>query len=498
MLGRRAHRRFLAQHPRPDPTPATPAPAPTAPLRPPGYLVDRGAWSEAPRVGDARIRAEQDKAHRAAIAAQHLSEQAAARRERQAVAARQRMLTPSQDVDRLVRFRLRTRQDPPDCDRTLQFSCRGGHRVARTAQRTWPDSIAGWRDYLDHATHSARWDRLLQWHSWSNADMIRSADRFQALRANDADAGSTPQVCAFAAEGVRCGLTGWRRGSPDGPGSVRCLHHRLAERAAQPAVCGATPDPDAAAAASGVQCRRFHCELCGCAGNDAPTEWYSVGRWLVVCAQCVDRTSVCPPPEGVCGGGCGSSRTDTLTADGSRGCRPCAGEMPVHTVWLARALRQLPLALAWVAQSLPEETPALLPSEKMALCVEMASQWCAAATAALPPPLGTSTAPPAVPGNPTPWSLWWAPTRRALQLPPSTDGLPRWPQCVGGAPRPAAQVLPDLWQAPAPVMPFTAPPRPRPRSLTRAGASRAKRGRGAGTDASRPSGLVVAYHYFGR
>ena len=206
---------------------------------------------------------------------------------------------------------------------------------------------------------------------------------------------------------------------------------------------------------------------------------------MVVCTQCVDRTAVCPPPEGVCGGGCGSTRTDTLTADGSRGCRPCAGEMPVHTVWLARAVRQLPLALAWVAQSLPEAVPALLPSEKMALCVEMADQWRAAATAALPPSHGTSTAAPAFPGNPTPWSSWWTPTRRALQLSPSAgDPLPRWPQCVGGAPRQATRVLPALRLVPAPAaLPPAAPPRPRPLRFVRVGGTRVKRGRGAGTDA---------------
>ena len=162
-------------------TPAAPTPA--APTRPPGYLVDRGSWSLAPRVGDAQIRTEQDKAHRAAIAAQRVAEQASARAARQEAAARQRQLSPAPEAERLVRFRLRTRRDPPDCDRSLQFSCRGGHRVNHTAQRTWPDSITGWRDYLDHATHSARWERLDHWHSWSNSDVIRSADRFQALRA---------------------------------------------------------------------------------------------------------------------------------------------------------------------------------------------------------------------------------------------------------------------------------------------------------------------------
>ena len=485
MLGRRAHSRFLAQRPRPDPSPVAPAPALAAPARPPGYLADRGSWSLAPRVGDASIRAEQDKAHRAAIAAQRVAEQARARAARQEAAARQRPLSPTPEADRLVRFRLRSRHDPPDCDRTLQFSCRRGHSVALTAQRTWPDSIEGWRDYLDYAAHSARWERLTHWHSWSNSDMIRSADRFQALRANDADAGATTLVCGFAVDGVHCGLTGWRRGAPGSSGSVRCRHHRLAERAALPALCGVGTILDAAATAAGAQCRRFHCELCGCAGNDSPSEWYSVGRWLVVCTQCVDRTSVCALPEGVCGGGCGSARTDTLTADGSRGCRSCAGEMPVHTVWLARALRQLPLALAWVAQSLPEEIPAPLPSEKMALCVEMARQWSAAAAAALPPPSGTLTVPPAFPGNPTPWSSWWIPTRRALRLTTSADSPPpRWPQCAGGAPRQAAGVLPDLWQAPAPA-PLTpvAPPRPRPLSFVRVGGARVKRGRGAGTDA---------------
>jgi hypothetical protein len=274
---------------------------------------------------------------------------------------------------------------------------------------------------------------------------------------------------------------------------VRCRHHRLAERAAQHEVCGAAPSLGAADAA-GSQCRCFHCELCGCAGADSLSlEWYSVGRWLVVCAQCVDRTTTCTLPEDVCGGGCGSSRTEMLTADGSRGCRPCAGEMPVHTVWLARATAQLPLALSWVAQSLSEAVPALLPSARSALCVEMAGLWCAAATAALPPPHGTLTAPPAFPGNPTPWSSWWMPTRRALGLPTTADSpQPVWPDCVGGLSRPAMHISPDLWLAPPPVpLPTAAPPRPRPLSLGRAtrvrraprAATRATRGRGAGSDA---------------
>ena len=184
---------------------------------------------------------------------------------------------------------------------------------------------------MDCPTHSARWERLAHWHSWSNSDVIRSAERFQAIRANDADAGSSAVVCRFSANGYHCDQTGWRRG-PLTSGTVRCRHHRLAERARGPSVCGAPASDVLPQPAGDPVCQRFHYELSGCAGQGSPsTEWFSVGRWLVVCAQCVNRTVTCALPESVCGGGCGSNRPDTLTADGSLGCRPCAGEMPVRS-----------------------------------------------------------------------------------------------------------------------------------------------------------------------
>ena len=495
MLGRRAHRQYLAQLPRPEPSPPIDtSPAPSAAPRPPGFLLDRGSWTVAPRVGDAEIRTEQDKAHRAAIAAQRLAEQARDRAARQLAAAQQQPATPSEGGIARARFRLRTARDTSDATQTLVFSCRQGQPTRSTAQRTWPDSIEGWREFLDYPAHAARWERLAHWHSWSNSDVIRSADRFQALRANDADAGSSALVCRFSADGYHCDQTGWRRG-PLASGTVRCRHHRLAERALSLSVCGAPAADVSPQPVGDPLCQRFHCELCGCAGQDSPsTEWYSVGRWLVVCTRCVDRTVTCALSENVCGGGCGSTRPDTLTADGSRGCRPCAGEMPVHTVWLARAHRQLPLALEWVARSLREAVPALRPSDRMTLCVDMACLWSAAATAALPAPRGTMAQSPAFPGNPTPWSSWWTPIRRALQLPSDTaDPGPVWPRCTGGSARPAAQVPEALCPAPSPPSP-PAPPRPRPLGAHRAGAPRVTRGRGAATaTAPAPERSVAAF-----
>ena len=150
-------------------------------------------------------------------------------------------------------------------------------------------------------------------------------------------------MCAFRHNGVRCSNLGWRRGLA---ASVRCRTHRLAERAADDDRCGAAP---ASPHSAGSACRLFHCQLCGCSGDDTEStaEWYAVGRWEVVCTACVDRITVCPVDPSVCGS-CGKKGTIRPTADGSRGCRPCAGIMPHHMVWLARAILQLPRALGWV------------------------------------------------------------------------------------------------------------------------------------------------------
>ena len=99
-------------------------------------------------MSDADIRVAQDKAHRAAIAAQRLAEQARERAARQLAAAQQPPSAPPREPRIWRAFRLRSR-DAADASRTLVFSCRRGQPVAFTAQRTWPDSIWGWRDYLD-------------------------------------------------------------------------------------------------------------------------------------------------------------------------------------------------------------------------------------------------------------------------------------------------------------------------------------------------------------
>ena len=89
----------------------------------------------------------------------------------------------------------------------------------------------------------------------------------------------------------------------------------MAERAADNNNCGdapAVPHP------AGLACRLFHCQLCGCSGDDTEpnAEWYAVGRWEVVCIACVDRITVYPVVTSVCGS-CGTTGAITPTADGS-------------------------------------------------------------------------------------------------------------------------------------------------------------------------------------
>lgn len=472
MLGRRCHRRFLAQRPRPDPASAPDAPTAEPPLPPiPGQVVDRGTWSLAPRVGDAAVRQEQSAAHHAVITQQATQIRLAANAARLAQAQQQRAQAPSLASSHRHRFREPFARAALDPSRTLPFSRREGHLSG--AQQTWPASIEAWRPStlaLHEAAHRNSWERLAQWHSWSNADTVRDVPRFQALRANDADAGGSSLVCSFRRDGVKCSDLGWRRGTA---GTIRCARHRLAERATDDSHCGDNP---ASRHPSGSACRLFHCQLCGAAGDDfSPSDdWYSVGRWEVVCVTCVDRITVCPVDATTCGS-CGSKGKVPPTADGSRGCRPCAGLMPHHTVWLARAILQLPRALGWIRQAaqLPASTMATITeSQQLALCIDVASAWQSAAQDGLRMRAGSSPAELAFPGNPTPWSSWIAPTLRLLDSPQ----IPApWPRCVGGDPR-AAALTPTLASTPAapPSAPKTRPLRRHQR------APRQTRGAGAG------------------
>ena len=474
MLGRRCHRRFLAQRPRPDPSGQAQDTVPTpAPPSLPGQIVDRGTWSLAPRVGDAKIREEQSAAHHATVTLQAAQARAAARAARLLQDQQQRAQVPASISDRHQRFREPCSRSALDPSRTLTFSRQEGQAGA---QQTWPVSLDAWRasaDALHVPSIRNSWERLAQWHSWSNADTIRDVHRFQALRADDADAGAPSLVCAFRHNGVRCSSLGWRRGSA---ASVRCRTHRLAERAADDDRCGTAP---ASPHAAGLACRLFHCQLCGCSGDDTEStaEWYAVGRWEVVCSACVDRITVCPVDPAVCGS-CGKKGTVRPTADGSRGCRPCAGIMPHHTVWLARAILQLPRALGWVkhlAGASASSMATISETARLTICVDVASTWLSAAQAGLRLQFGSSRAEVAFPGNPTPWSAWVDPILSALDLPLQANTP--WPCCVGGEAREAA-LTPQLTPALAPAAP--AAPRQRPLSSRASKGSRQTRGSGAG------------------
>ena len=72
--------------------------------------------------------------------------------------------------------------------------------------------------------------------------------------------------------------------------------------------------------------------------------------------------------------------------------------MPVHTVWLARAMTMLNLALEWLGLANDPAKPVTV-GQRLQLCIDMAQSWQAAASIGL-----NQDAKPemAFPGNPIP------------------------------------------------------------------------------------------------
>ena len=138
----------------------------------PGRILNRGIWSEAPRVGDAAIRQAQDAAHQAVMSKQRASDKAAALAEAIRKAAEWRELATPQACERPRRFRALRALHVPDDALKLAFS------EARGDGATWPRSLEEWRK---HATPNAsgndirRLQRVIEWNSWSNEDTIRDA-----------------------------------------------------------------------------------------------------------------------------------------------------------------------------------------------------------------------------------------------------------------------------------------------------------------------------------
>ena len=160
-------------------------------------------------MGDAAIRAAQDKTHQAALAAQRANDRAAALAEAMRLAAEPRELAPTGSSDRPRRFRAKRATHVPDAALQLAFSEKMGNG------QTWPRSLEDWRQYAkpnlskSDKTDVNRFYRLRTWHTWFNEDKTRTAVRFQSPSTNNADTAHSSLVCAFIKEGVHCRNTGW-------------------------------------------------------------------------------------------------------------------------------------------------------------------------------------------------------------------------------------------------------------------------------------------------
>ena len=109
------------------------------------------------------------------------------------------------------------------------------------------------------------------------------------------------------------------------------------------------------------------CDCCGIAATDSGIEdWAAVGRWHMVCPQCVPAIGALPVGQ-FCDN-CNEPAT-RVTADGSNACLACMDTFSQQRVWLARAQE-----LVTRAQRRMSITP-LTPELERQLWLHAAGTW---------------------------------------------------------------------------------------------------------------------------
>ena len=151
-------------------------------------------------------------------------------------------------------------------------------------------------------TEARSWQTLTRWWSWSTERTAGDGVRFAGLRR------LTAGVCRSRRDGVRCGNAG-----------VLVMGQSLC------APCRGSNTPDSL----------VRCDCCGSAATDSGIEdWAAVGRWHMVCPQCVPAIGALPVGQ-FCDNY--NEPATRVTADGSNACLACMDTFSQQRVWLARA-----------------------------------------------------------------------------------------------------------------------------------------------------------------
>jgi hypothetical protein len=176
----------------------------------------------------------------------------------------------------------------------------GGSVVA--ASGGLQDSLAQFHRDLDHEA-ARSWQTLDRWWTWSTERGQGSGVRFAGLRRLAAG------VCRARRDGVRCS----NAGIPGTDGHNLC------------APCRGALSPDSFA----------RCDCCGgAADSDGIANWVAIGRWPMVCPNCVVAVGALPISH--CCDNCMEPAT-RVTADGSNACAACMDTFSQRRVWLARS-----------------------------------------------------------------------------------------------------------------------------------------------------------------
>jgi hypothetical protein len=294
--------------------PVKPKPSRPVPEALPPVPGDRGCWEGAP--ANAKLVEIQRKAHEALMQPQR---EERAEQHRQAV-AHQRLEGLRQATGR---FTCCTRKHSA-----------GGQVVA--ASGAGQDLLTQF--YRDVDKDGARsWQTLERWWTWSTERATRDAVRFAGLRR------LTAGVCRARHDGVRCGAAG------------------VPTAGGRHALCA--PCRGSTAPASYVRC-----DCCGVGADGSGIgNWAAIGRWLMVCQDCVPAVSALPISARCdC---CQDAPATRVTADGSNSCADCLDSFSQAKVWLARAQRIV--TRAHQRMGVVPRTPAL----ERSLWLHMATRW---------------------------------------------------------------------------------------------------------------------------